>query len=142
MPSDREPEPDESVEYYLAKARELLNPKSEATQRLKELEKQLDEIERNLLMKQANDAGFPFVDLDKFKPEQKALDALPAEITRQHESLPIKLDEGILYVAMGTMDDLEALDAIKLATRLMIRCVLAPPRQIERALARYYPVSE
>ena len=86
----------------------------------------------------AQEAGQPFVDLGKFKPEPAAIAAVPEHVVKRYNVLPIKKDGNILYVAMSDTNNLEASDALKLVSRCMVRGVLAVPDQIEEAVNRNY----
>ncbi|MBC7527814.1 MAG: hypothetical protein H7308_09710 [Chthonomonadaceae bacterium] len=88
--------------------------------------------------KLAQEWGEPYVDLDRYKPEAKALAMLPEGLVRQHGVLPLKKDGMILYVALSDTNDLQALDAVKLASRCMVRGVLASPLQLSQAISRAY----
>ena len=82
--------------------------------------------------------GVPYVDLDRLKPEAKALASLPEELVRQHQVLPLKRDGIILYVALSDTTNLIASDAVKLASRCIVRGILASPLQLRRAISRAY----
>ena len=60
----------------------------------------------------AQEAGQPFVDLGKFKPEPAAIAAVPEHVVKRYNVLPIKKDGNILYVAMSDTNNLEASDAL------------------------------
>ena len=82
--------------------------------------------------------GVPFVDLAIYKPEQAALESLPAALCRQYNILPVKRDGNILYLATEDTRDLVPMDEARLASRCQIRGVLAAPKQIAVAISRLY----
>ena len=88
--------------------------------------------------KLAQERGVPYVDLDRFNPEPKALAFLPEGLVRQYQVLPIKKDGIILYVALSDTNDIPALDTVKLASRCMVRGILVSPVQLRRAILRIY----
>ena len=48
----------------------------------------------------AAEAGQPFVDLSKSRPERAAVNLIPDYVARRHNIIPIKKDPDVLYVAM------------------------------------------
>ena len=79
------------------------------------------------------------VDLDHLGIDAQAIEFLPREVAQGLRALPVRVWEGVLIVAVG--DSACASGVAELARRvgMEVRCVLAPPGQIERGLARYYP---
>ena len=78
--------------------------------------------------KLAQEWGEPYVDLDRYKPEAKALAMLPEGLVRQHGVLPLKKDGMILYVALSDTNDLQALACRKIGVALHgAGCYCVPP---------------
>ena len=86
----------------------------------------------------AQELGYPFVDLNKFTPEQPAVGMIPAHVARRHNVIPIKKDGNTLYVAMADVNNLQAQDDLRLISRSQVKGVIAAPSQIEEAIATYY----
>ena len=86
----------------------------------------------------AQELGKPFVDLNKFQPEQAAIGLIPDHVARRHNVIPIKKDGNILYVAMADTNNLQAQDDLRLMSRSQVKGVIAAPSQIQDAIATYY----
>ena len=86
----------------------------------------------------AQELGQPFVDLNKFAPEQSAVSLIPDHVARRHNVIPIKKDANVLYVAMSDTNNLTAYDDLKLMSRSQVKGVIADPEQIRAAIATYY----
>lgn len=97
--------------------------------------------ERERKMALAPEMGYAFVDLDRITVAPDAIEALPSGIARERRVLPVKKQDNTLYLALDNPNDLEALDAVSLATAMRVIPVLAEGVQIEKALDRYYPLA-
>ncbi len=86
----------------------------------------------------AHELGQPFVDLTVYKPDQSALNVVPAHVATRHNVLPVKKDGNILYVAMADTNNITAADDLRLVSRCTVRGVLAVPDHITDAIARLY----
>lgn len=86
----------------------------------------------------AQELGVPFVDLKLFKPDENAFDTVPVDVCLRHNVLPVKKDGNALWVAMSQVDDLQAADDLRLASRCTIYGVVADPDQIRTAIRRLY----
>src|SRR5579871_3994638 len=95
---------------------------------------------RDVFESKAHELGIPFVDLQHFRPDSGAIEAVPAEIAARHNVLPVKKDGKKLWIAMGDTNDLNAADDLRLASRCHIYGVLAVPEHIAEAIRTYYGV--
>lgn len=86
----------------------------------------------------ALELGMPFVDLDDMLPEDDALDRLPRHVVKRHTCLPLFEDRGKMMVACVDEPSHELEDEIRLRYGMPIRPVLALPRSIQQAIAKYY----
>jgi type IV pilus assembly protein PilB len=83
--------------------------------------------------------GIPFVDLTKFPSESSAVNVVPEHIAKRHNVIPVKKDaSNVLYVAMADVNNIYALDDLRMVSRCTIKSVLAAPSAIEEAIARAY----
>ena len=80
----------------------------------------------------------PYVDLEDMLPEDDVLDQVPRRIVKKHSCLPLFEDRGRVLVACidDPSPDLE--DEIRMRCGMPIRAVLAVPRAVNQAIAKYY----
>ena len=100
------------------------------------------EFGRKEAEKRAQEIGLQFADLTKFKPEPDALALVSRALALQHTVLPLKKQDGVLFLAVADPGDLQAADAVRLACRCTVRPVIAARDDIQRAIARLYPIEE
>jgi hypothetical protein len=81
----------------------------------------------------------PTIDLGRHRPEPDAVAVIPANIARQFAALPIHKYGRTLFVAMESPGDIVAVDAIKIASRCLVRPMQALPGQLPSALNAAYP---
>ncbi len=86
----------------------------------------------------AKQQGFSYADLGTARPDAEALKALPEDLSRKTRSLPIKLDAGVLHVAMADPADLASIDQIQIQSGLTVEAYLASAQEIEDARPRIY----
>ncbi len=94
--------------------------------------------EREVTEAQAQEAGFPFVDLDNVSLESSAVNVVPDRIAKQHRVIPVRKDGTMLWVAMDNPNNLEAIDAVRFASGCMVKPAVAVPGAIEDAIKKYY----
>jgi type IV pilus assembly protein PilB len=94
--------------------------------------------EREMIEARAAEEGLAFVDLDRQQIESNAINMVPERIARNHSVIPIKKDGMDLYLAMPNPNNIEALDDVRMASRLNVKPVRAVPGAIEDAIRRYY----
>ncbi|MBS1712869.1 MAG: Flp pilus assembly complex ATPase component TadA [Armatimonadetes bacterium] len=94
--------------------------------------------EREVLHAQAQEAGHPFVDLDRVAIEPSAVNVVPERIAKMHSVIPVKKEGSVLWVAMGNPNNLEALDQLRLASGLLVKPAVAVPGAIEDAIRKHY----
>lgn len=98
--------------------------------------------EREVTEAQAQEAGFPFVDLDNVSLESSAVNVVPDRIAKQHRIIPVRKDGTMLWVAMDNPNNLEAIDAVRFASGCMVKPAVAVPGAIEDAIKKYYGSSD
>lgn len=94
--------------------------------------------EREVLMAKAQEMGYAFVDLDRINIESSALNVVREQIVKNNNVLPVKKQDNTLYVAMSNPQNLQAIDAVSLASGCRVIPVLAVPGAIEDAIKKYY----
>ncbi|MBM4083471.1 MAG: type II/IV secretion system protein, partial [Planctomycetes bacterium] len=85
---------------------------------------------------------FPVVDLDSTPAAAEAIDAVPKNVAKQHNILPVAKDGAALTVAISDPLDLYAMDNLRFILNSEIKCVLAPAESITEAIERYYGTEE
>jgi type IV pilus assembly protein PilB len=94
--------------------------------------------EREILHAQAQEAGHPFVDLDRITVEPAAISAVPERIAKMHSIVPVKKEGMNLWVAMSNPNNLQAIDDVRLASGLMVKPAVALAAAIEDSIRKYY----
>ena len=82
--------------------------------------------------------GLSYVDLDDMIPEDDVLDATPRLLVKKQSIIPLFVDDDRLLVACVDMPDNEVEDEMRLRYGVPMRAVLATPRAISQAIAKYY----
>ena len=83
---------------------------------------------------------FPLIHLKNLEIPQEVTSLVPVGVATAHLLLPVKVSEGKLVVAMANPLDSDALQALRLVTRMKIEVAVAPRQDILEALVRIYPV--
>jgi hypothetical protein len=86
----------------------------------------------------ARQLGFSFVDLDDMVPEDDALDRVPRSLVKKHSFVPLFVDDDRLMIAVADEIEHELEDELRLRYGFPVRPVLATPRAINQAIAKYY----
>ncbi|MBV6458023.1 MAG: Type II secretion system protein E [Fimbriimonadaceae bacterium] len=94
--------------------------------------------EREVLMGKAQEQGIPFVDLDRVNVESSAINVVPERIAKAHNVVPVKKEDTNLWLAMANVNNILALDDVKMASGCRVHPVMALPAAIEDALKKYY----
>ena len=80
----------------------------------------------------------PFVDLEDMLPEDDVLDKIPRRIVKKHSCLPLFEDRGLMLVACIDEPSPALEDEIRMRCGHPMRAVLAVPRAVNQAIAKYY----
>ena len=80
----------------------------------------------------------PAVDLDAYEVPRAVIDLVPGELAEQYSVIPVGAPMKFLDLAMADPTNLGVVDELQIRTRRNVRPHLAGPKQIERAIARYY----
>ena len=79
-----------------------------------------------------------WVDLEDMLPDDTVLDRIPRRLVKKHSCLPLFEDRGYLLVACADEPSHELEEEIRIRCSLPMRPVLALPRAINQAIAKYY----
>ena len=80
----------------------------------------------------------PFVDLEDMLPEDSVLDMIPRRVVKKHSCLPLFEDRGRMLVACIDEPSPALEDEIRMRCGHPMRAVLAVPRAVNQAIAKYY----
>jgi type IV pilus assembly protein PilB len=94
--------------------------------------------EADLLSVLSRQFNLPIIDLDQLAIAQGVLDLVPAEIARELTVVPFAQAGKSLDVAMVDPTNVGVIDELRIRTHLTIRPHLAGPKNLERALTKYY----
>lgn len=79
-----------------------------------------------------------WIDLEDMLPDDNVLDRIPRRLVKKHSCLPLFEDRGYLLVACADEPTHELEEEIRIRCSLPMRPVLALPRAINQAIAKYY----
>jgi hypothetical protein len=82
--------------------------------------------------------GFAFVDLEDMLPEDDVLDGVPRSLVKAHSFIPLFIDDDELLIACVDQPEHELEDELRLRYEVPIRPVIATPKTINQAIAKYY----
>jgi type IV pilus assembly protein PilB len=94
--------------------------------------------EREVMQARAQEAGIPFVDLDRITIDSSALNIVNEKIVKNHNVIPVKKDGTQLWLAMGNVTNIQAQDDVRMSSGLRVLPVLALPAAIEDSIRKYY----
>ena len=78
----------------------------------------------------------PFVDLDEYPIDPRAITEINAELVLKHQCLPVAADEKSVTIAIADPLDDEAYNAVRFACRKRIHEMVATPSQLRRHIER------
>jgi len=88
---------------------------------------------------------YPRLDLEplavgKLTVDPDVVHTLPEGLVRQHRAVPVRIEDGELVLATCQALDLAVLDQMEMVAGRRIRPLLAPEREIRRAIERFFTV--
>jgi len=82
--------------------------------------------------------GFAYVDLEDMLPEDEILDMVPRQLVKKHSFIPLFIDDDKLLIAVVDEIEHELEDELRLRFGVSVRPVIATPRAVSQAIAKYY----
>ncbi len=79
-----------------------------------------------------------YADLEDMLPDDSVLDRIPRRVVKRHSCLPLFEDRGCILVACSDEPSHELEEEIRIRCGVPMRAVLAVPRSINQAIAKYY----
>ena len=96
----------------------------------------LDDL--NIARSLAKQLKVPLIRLKDLEIPQEVTSLIPVKVAKTHLLVPVKLFEGKLLVAMANPLDSDAVQALRLITRMKIEVAVAPREDILEAFVRVY----
>lgn len=92
----------------------------------------------DMLKALASQFGMETISLQGLDIEREVLDMVPGEVAQRYKVIPVFKNENILTVALGNPLDVDTLDGLRYVLKANVEGVVAPPEEIEKAIANYY----
>ncbi|OAI54199.1 hypothetical protein AYO47_03270 [Planctomyces sp. SCGC AG-212-M04] len=86
----------------------------------------------------AQQLGYSYIDLEDVLPEDSALDQVPRALVKQYSFIPLFIDDDRLMIAVIDEIEHELEEELRLRYGVPVRPVIAVPRAINQAIAKYY----
>lgn len=86
--------------------------------------------------------GIPFIRLSEAEVKLEIMQLIPENIIRNHQVIPVRLEQDTLFVAMSDPLNLIALGEIKLISRYKISPLIATKKEILSAIDRYFNLQQ
>lgn len=92
----------------------------------------------------AAQAGMETLNLETMEIPDEVIEVLPAETAQAYKVLPLDYDaaSNTLTIAMGSADNFRAVDDLQMLMGFSVKPLVADPKQIDLALAKYYGEDE
>jgi hypothetical protein len=87
----------------------------------------------------AVELGYSYVDLEDMIPEDSVLDIVPRNLVKRYQFIPLFVDNDQLLIASVDEIEHELEEELRLRYGVPVRPVIANPRSINQAIAKYYP---
>lgn len=94
--------------------------------------------EDNLLKAYSDHLGRPFIDLSQHPIDPQSISQVPFKFANQYTVIPVKLEEGVLTVALRDPFDVSIIDQLNTFTRLNIDVVISKAEDIQTAIQFHY----
>jgi len=82
--------------------------------------------------------GLPVVEIDEVEVDLDALANVPESVAWHNHLLPIRIENGVLVVAVSDPRHVGALDTVRLLSGMKVECVLAEPNALLRTIVTHY----
>jgi type IV pilus assembly protein PilB len=82
--------------------------------------------------------GIPSVELDKYYIDQEVTALIPEEFARANSVMPMKFEEGKLYIAMDDPLNIVLINDLEIITGFTVEARISTPEDIHGAINQYY----
>ena len=86
--------------------------------------------------------GVPYLDLGMTQIDPAIPKLIPEQLARKHGVIPIKLEEGVLFLAMIDPFDIVARDDVNIVTGFRTEVIMSSREDIQRAINIFYDSSD
>jgi general secretion pathway protein E/type IV pilus assembly protein PilB len=92
----------------------------------------------DMLKALAGQFGMETITLTGLDIPREVLDMVPGDVAQRYKVVPVFKHENVLTVAIGDPLDVDTLDGLRYVLKCNVEGVVAPPEEIEKAIANYY----
>ena len=92
----------------------------------------------DLLKALAGQFGMEVISLAGRDIPREILDLVPADVAQRFKVVPVYRNDNVLTIAIGDPLDVDTLDGLRYVLKCEVEGVVAPPDEIEKAIANYY----
>jgi len=86
----------------------------------------------------AGQFGMETITLTGLDISREVLDMVPGDVAQRYKVVPVFKNDNVLSVALGDPLDVDTLDGLRYVLKCNVEGVVAPPEEIEKAIANYY----
>jgi type IV pilus assembly protein PilB len=86
----------------------------------------------------ASQFGMETITLTGLDISREVLDMVPGDVAQRYKVVPVFKNDNVLTVALGDPLDVDTLDGLRYVLKANVEGVVAPPEEIEKAIANYY----
>jgi general secretion pathway protein E/type IV pilus assembly protein PilB len=92
----------------------------------------------DMLKALAGQFGMDMISLQGLDIPREVLDMVPGDVAQRYKVVPVFKNDNVLTVAIGDPLDVDTLDGLRYVLKSNVEGVVAPPEEIEKAIANYY----
>ena len=92
----------------------------------------------DMLKALAGQFGMETISLTGLDIPREVLDMVPGDVAQRYKVVPVFKNDNVLTVAIGDPLDVDTLDGLRYVLKSNVEGVVAPPEEIEKAIANYY----
>jgi type IV pilus assembly protein PilB len=92
----------------------------------------------NLSLALANQSGAEHLDLDQIEANPEFVSMVPENMARERSIAPVRLDNGVLTLAMDNVYDVATISEIESRNNVLVHAVSSSQDSIQRAIVRIY----
>ncbi|AZN43343.1 GspE/PulE family protein [Paenibacillus albus] len=98
--------------------------------------------ERQIMKALESQLSIPFVGLYQYVIDKKIVNLVPKQLAERYMTIPLKIENDRLHVAMADPLDFIAIEDLQMATGFKIERVIATREDVNRAINRYYGIDD
>ena len=95
-------------------------------------------FDESVTMAKATQAGLEMVELEAMQLDDSVISAVPRNIVKRFNAVPIFANDDSVTMAMSDPTDLEAVDGLQVALGRQVDIQVASEKEIQNAIKRYY----